>query len=110
MASEISNAFKLRMDVAQKCLEDPDFLAAFKSDPQGTLTKLTGNDFAKVKINIVEEDGETVTFPVVKTSEDLSAEQLESVAGGAFFCCAAVGAAASVAGATYTIGKGEGAW
>ena len=113
MSSEISNAFKLRMDVAQKCLEDPDFLVALKADPQGTLTKLTGNDFSKVKVNVVEDDGDTVSFPVIKTTEDLSAEQLEAVAGGAFFCAAAattIGAAATVAGTTYTIGKGEGAW
>ena len=110
MASEIGNAFKLRADVAHKCLEDPDFAAAFKADPQGTLTKLTGNDWSKVKVNIVEEDGDTVSFPLVKTSEDLSAEQLEAVAGGAMFCAAAVGAGAAVAGNTYVIGKGEGWW
>lgn len=110
MSTELSNAFLLRMNVAQKCLEDPDFLEAFKSDPQETLTKLTGNDFSKVRINIVEEDGETVTFPVIKATEDLSAEQLEAVAGGAIFCCAAVGGAAAAAGATYTTGKGQGWW
>ena len=113
MSSEISNAFKLRMDVAQKCLEDPDFLVALKADPQGTLTKLTGNDFSKVKVNVVEDDGDTVTFPVIKTTEDLSAEQLEAVAGGAFFCAtaaAAVGGAAAAAGATYTTGKDSGWW
>lgn len=89
-------------------MEDPDFLAALKSDPQGTLTKFTGNDFSKVKVNIVEEDGETLTFPVAKLPDDLSAEQLEAIAGGAGF--AGVSMVASVAAATYTIGKGEGLW
>ena len=110
MSSEIANAFKLRAEVAHKCLEDPDFAAAFKADPQGTLSKLTDNDWSKVKVNIVEEDGDTVTFPVVKTSEDLSTEQLEAVAGGAMFCAAAVGGAACAAGVTYKHGKGSGWW
>ena len=96
MSTEISNVFRLRMDVAQKCIEDPDFLEAFKSDPNGTLSKFVGSDCSKLKINIVEEDADTLTFPIAKLESELSIDQLEAVAGGAFFA-ATVAAVSGIA-------------
>ena len=88
------------MAIAQKCIEDPDFLEAFKSDPNGTLSKFVGSDCSKLKINIVEEDADTLTFPIAKLESELSIDQLEAVAGGAFFAvtvAAVSGVAATVA-------------
>ena len=119
MSSEIQELFRLRTAVAAEAVKNPDFLAALKSDPKKAIKEFTGIDFAEVKINVVEEDGDTLTLPIPKISDDLSAEQLEAVAGGAFFvataaCTAAtaacVTATATTAGTTYAIGKGEGAW
>ena len=119
MANETSEVFKLRQAVATQAIKDPDFLEALKSDPKKALTEFTGTDFSKVNIQIVEEDGDSLVLPIPKVSADLSADQLEAVAGGAFFVATAacvgataacVGAGAGVAGTTYAIGKGEGAW
>lgn len=117
--TEIQELFKLREAVAVEAVKNPDFLQSLKTDPQAAIKEFTGVDFSAVNISVVEEDGETLTLPIPKISDDLSADQLEAVAGGAFFVMTAagvgaaatcVGAAATVAATTYTIGKGEGAW
>ena len=117
--SEIKELFQLRSAVAAEAVRNPDFLASLKSDPQAALKNFTGTDFSGVNISVVEEDGDTIVFPIAKIGEDLTADQLEAVAGGAFFgvtaaavgaAAACVGAAGTVAATTYTIGKGEGAW
>ena len=69
----------------------------------------------------MEEDGDTITFPIPKIDGDLDADQLEAVAGGALFgitiTAAGVGTAAScvtagatATGAAYGAGKGFGWW
>ena len=118
--SEIKELFRLRTAVASEAVKNPDFLAALKSDPKKAITEFTGVDFDKVKINVVEEDGDTLTLPIPKMSEDLSSDQLEAVAGGAFFaaatagtvaaCAGAVGGTAAAAGGTYKVGKSSGWW
>ena len=119
VANETSEVFKLRQAVATQAIKDPDFLEALKSDPKKALSEFTGSDFSGVNVQVVEEDGDSLVLPIPKVSADLSADQLEAVAGGAFFCmtaaavgatAACVGASAGVAGTTYAIGKGEGAW
>ena len=123
--SEIQELFRLRAAVATEAVRNPDFMEALKSDPIKALSEFTGVDYSKVKIKIVEEDGDTITFPVPKLEGDLNADELEAVAGGAGFGIAgtvalviaagkAAGAGAVAAGTvgytTYEIGKGEGAW
>ena len=93
------------MAIAQKCIEDPDSLEAFKADPNGTLSKFIGSDCSKITINIVEEDGDTLTFSIPKIADELSTEQLEAVAGGAFFVAAVGSAPAIIMG-----GQAMGAW
>ena len=120
MQNETAEVFKLRQAVATHAIKDPDFLEALKSDPKKALSEFTGADFSAIDIKVVEEDGDTLVLPIPKISGDLSAEQLEAVAGGAFFAgitAAGIGAAAkcviaagAVAGATHTVGRGEGAW
>ena len=120
MQNETAEVFKLRQAVATHAIKDPDFLEALKSDTQKALSDFTGSDFSAVDIKVVEEDGDTLVLPIPKISADLSAEQLEAVAGGAFFgfCTAAtvsavagaVGGSAAAAGGAYAVGKSSGAW
>lgn len=117
--SEIQELFRIRAAIAAEAVKNPDFLAALKSSPSEAISSFTGVDFSHVVINVVEEDGDTLTLPIPKISENLSAEQLEAVAGGAFFVATAatvstvagaVGGAAAVTGATYATGKSSGWW
>ena len=120
--SDFKEVFRLKAAVATEALKNPDFLEKLRSNPQQALSEFTGADFSKVKISIVDEDPDTLIFPILKSSEELTDEQLAAVSGGAFFIMAtataasvsawatAAGAAAAGAAATYTIGKGAGAW
>lgn len=119
MKNETAEVFKLRQAVATQAIKDPDFLEALKSDPKKALSEFTGSDFSGVNVQVVEEDSDTLVLPIPKISDDLSAEQLEAVAGGAFFCmtaaavgatAACVGASATVAGGAYALGKENGSW
>ena len=120
MKNETAEVFKLRQAVATQAIKDPDFLEALKSDPKKALSEFTGSDFSGVNVQVVEEDGDTLVLPIPKISDDLSAEQLEAVAGGAFFgfCTAAtvgavagaVSGGAAVAGGAYALGKENGSW
>ena len=119
MENETSEVFKLRQAVATQAIKDPDFLEALKTDPRKALTEFTGTDFSGVNVQVVEEDSDTLVLPIPKISGDLTADQLEAVAGGAFFVMAtataatvsavatATAAAAAVAATTYAIVDGE---
>ena len=120
MKNETTEVFKLRQAVATQAIKDPDFLEALKSDPKKALSEFTGSDFSGVNVQVVEEDGDSLVLPIPKVSADLSVEQLEAVAGGAFFgfCTAAtvgavagaVSGSAAVAGGAYALGKENGSW
>ena len=117
--TEIKELFMLRAAVASEALKNPDFLDKLRADPSAALSEFTGHDFSRVNIVIAEEDSDEITFPIAKVPEVLTADQLEAVAGGAFFVATAatvgtvagvVGGAAAGAGAAYTVGKSEDWW
>ena len=79
-----SNLFKGL--VVEEYAKNPDFAEAIKSDPHKAISELfPGEDFSEVTFETVPEKAGTVVIPLPEIPEDLSAEQLEAVAGGAFF-------------------------
>ena len=119
----VTDLFKLRCLVATEALRNPDFCDDLKADPQSALLAFLGVDFSGVKVSIIEEDADSIVFPIFKLDDDLTAEQLEAIAGGFGFAvfagvtaagvsaaAATVAATAAVAGVVYTIGSQEGAW
>jgi len=106
----IKDVFQFRAAVAEEALKNPDFAASLKENPQAALTQFSGTDCSKLKVSIIEEDEDTLVLPIAKVTDELTAEQLEAIAGGAFFAaitvsavCAVVGASAAVAASTCAV-------
>lgn len=111
-AFQLKDLFLIRAAVAEEALKNPDFAASLKANPQAALAELTGTDFSGLKITIIEEDEDTLVFPIEKVSDELTAEQLESVAGGAFFvgvAAAKISVAVKIAGGVGALAGGAGA-
>jgi hypothetical protein len=102
---QLKDLFLIRAAVAEEALKNPDFAMSLKEDPQVALSQFTGADFSGIKITVVEEDEDSLVFPIEKVSDELTADQLESVAGGAFF----IGATAAKVAVAVSIAKGVGA-
>lgn len=91
---------KVKQEVAVQAVQDEDFRAALLRDPKAALGEeygLEASFFQELSIRVeVENPNELViVIPAEAAEEELSDEQLESVAGGAAFI-AGVAAGAAV--------------
>ena len=93
----------MREAVASTILDHPELKAELMADPAKFLAKvLPGSSveaLSKLTIKVVDEPMDTLVLPIPCVPEDLSPDQLESVAGGAFFITASTVTAVTVVGA-----------
>ena len=87
----------MREAVASTLLDHPELKDELIADPAKFLAKLlpgsSAEALSKLTIKVVDEPMDTLVLPIPCVPEDLTPEQLESVAGGAAFISGAVGAA-----------------
>ena len=85
----IKSLSTMREAVASTILDHPELKAELMADPAKFLAKvLPGSSveaLSKLTIKVVDEPMDTLVLPIPCVPEDLSPEQLESVAGGALF-------------------------
>ena len=81
--SEITE-YQIREAVATKAGVDADFRTSLLDNPRGAIEGLIGSSLpGDVSVNIVEDSDSSVTISIPPlASEELSADQLEAVAGG----------------------------
>jgi hypothetical protein len=97
----------MREAIASTILDHPELKDELMADPAKFLAKVlpgsSAEALSKLTIKVVEEPMDTLVLPIPCVPEDLSPEQLASVAGGAAFISVPVGAAIAggiAAGAT----------
>ena len=74
---------QIREAVATKAYADSAFRASLKSDPKAAIEGLVGTSLPDVSISVVEDSDTNVHVVIPPASSDeLSEEQLEAVAGG----------------------------
>ena len=93
----------MREAVASTLLDHPELKDELMADPAKFLGKLfpgiSAEALSNMTIKVVDEPMNSLVLPIPCVPEDLSPEQLESVAGGAVFAAAIGGAASGVAAA-----------
>ena len=93
----IKSLSTMREAIASTILDHPELKDELMADPAKFLAKfLPGSSseaLSKLTIKVVDEPMDTLVLPIPCVPEDLTPEQLESVAGGAAFISGAVGAA-----------------
>ena len=86
-----------REAIASTILDHPELKDELMADPAKFLAKVlpgsSAEALSKLTIKVVDEPMDTLVLPIPSVPEDLTPEQLESVAGGAAFISGAVGAA-----------------
>ncbi len=86
ISKETADIGLFRGIIAEECVKNPDFAIAVKEDPQKAVSELfPDQDFSEVNFEVITEKPGSLVIPVPEISEDLTVEQLEAVAGGAFF-------------------------
>ena len=90
---------EVKQEVAAKCADDSAFRASLIANPSAAIEKeygLPAGCFKDTNFRVVEEGSDEIMIPIPPNTEDmeLSAQQLEAVAGGVAF-------GASVAAATF---------
>tara|TARA_E500000178_G_C16312359_1_gene441095 strand:+ start:54 stop:440 length:387 start_codon:yes stop_codon:yes gene_type:complete len=110
----IKSLSTMREAVASTLLDHPELKDELMADPAKFLAKVlpgaSAEALSKLTIKVVDEPMDTLVLPIPCVPEDLSPEQLESVAGGAFFFAtpAAVAVTAAVAGGLASGAAGAG--
>ena len=93
----IKSLSTMREAVASTLLDHPELKDELMADPAKFLAKVlpgsSAEALSKLTIKVVDEPMDTLVLPIPSVPEDLTPEQLESVAGGAAFISGAVGAA-----------------
>jgi hypothetical protein len=80
------NYLELQKKVIQKSTTDKNFREEFLKDPKKTIEKTFGFKLTDgVKVNVKEENADSITFIIPKTSGELTEGELENVAGGCGF-------------------------
>ena len=106
----IKSLSTMREAIASTILDHPELKDELIADPAKFLAKvLPGSSveaLSKLTIKVVDEPMDTLVLPIPCVPEDLSPEQLESVAGGAAFATVAVGAAVAGGVASGVAGAG----
>jgi hypothetical protein len=94
-------------EIQKRSVTDADFRALALKDPAAAVTAVSGDSLpAGAKLRFVNQLEEvTVILPPATGGEELSEEQLEQVAGGAFFAGVAIATVGAVVGITVTINK-----
>ena len=99
----IKSLSTMREAVASTILDHPELKAELMADPAKFLAKVlpgsSAEALSKLTIKVVDEPMDTLVLPIPCVPEDLSPEQLESVAGGAFFAGVGTGLAIAAGGA-----------
>ncbi len=86
ISKEAADLGLFRGILAEEYVKNPDFANAVKEDPQKAISELfPDQDFSEVNFEVITEKPGSLVIPVPEISEDLTVEQLEAVAGGAFF-------------------------
>ena len=104
----------MREAIASTILDHPELKDELMADPAKFLAKVlpgsSAEALSKLTIKVVDEPMDTLVLPIPCVPEDLSPEQLESVAGGAFFFASAGATAvtAAVAGGVASGAAGAG--
>ena len=104
----------IRETVASTLLDHPELKDELTADPAKFLAKLfpsiSAEALSNLTIKVVDEPMDTLVLPIPCVSDDLTPEQLESVAGGAVFFASAGATAvtAAVAGGTASGAVGAG--
>ena len=97
----------MREAVASTILDHPELKAELMADPAKFLAKVlpgsSAEALSKLTIKVVDEPMDTLVLPIPCVPEDLSPDQLESVAGGAFFA-AGVGTGLAIAAGGAAVG------
>ena len=100
---------EVKQEIAQKSATDSDFREALLANPASAIEEeygLESGALAEVNIQVVEEAGGIVIpIPQDLSEMELTDEQLDQVAGGAFFTIAAAITAATAA-AKFTAAAG----
>ena len=100
----------MREAVASTLLDHPELKDELMADPAKFLAKVlpgtSAETLSKLTIKVVDEPMDTLVLPIPCVPEDLSPEQLQSVAGGAAFASVAVGAAVAGGIASGAAGAG----
>ena len=100
----IKSLSTMREAVASTILDHPELKAELMADPAKFLAKVlpgsSAEALSKLTIKVVDEPMDTLVLPIPCVSDDLTPEQLESVAGGAvFFAGVGTGLAIAAGGA-----------
>ena len=81
---------ELQAAVVKKAMEDASFKEMLLKDPKGTVSKEFGITLEDgINVKAIEEDATTITLFVPASQSELSADELDHVAGGG--CIAKVG-------------------
>jgi len=105
-----SRTKEIKDELAQKCDTDEDFRTALLADTQGTIESeysLEPGSLKELKISVVVESENELIVPIGPdmSQMELSDEQLDQVAGGAFFTMAV--ATLFVAGSGVVVATGS---
>ena len=99
----------MREAIASTILDHPELKDELMADPAKFLAKVlpgsSAEALSKLTIKVVDEPMDTLVLPIPCVPEDLSPDQLESVAGGAFFAgVAGVGTGLAIAAGGAAVG------
>ena len=105
-----SRTKEIKDELAQKCDTDEDFRTALLADTQGTIESeysLEPGSLKELKISVVVESENELIVPIGPdmSQMELSDEQLDQVAGGAFFTMAMAGLFVASAGTVVATGS-----
>ena len=94
----------MREAIASTILDHPELKDELMADPAKFVAKVlpgaSAEALSKLTIKVVDEPMDTLVLPIPCVSDDLTPEQLESVAGGAvFFAGVGTGLAIAAGGA-----------
>ena len=104
----------MREAIASTILDHPELKDELMADPAKFVAKVlpgaSAEALSKLTIKVVDEPMDTLVLPIPCVSDDLTPEQLESVAGGAVFFASAGATAvtAAVAGGNASGAVGAG--
>ena len=74
---------ELQAAVVKKAMEDSSFKEMLLKDPKGTISKEFGITLEdSINVKAIEEDATTITLFVPASQSELSADELDNVAGG----------------------------
>ena len=101
----------MREAVASTLLDHPELKDELMADPAKFLGKLfpgiSAEALSNMTIKVVDEPMNSLVLPIPCVPDDLSPEQLESVAGGAVFAVVVGGAVSGAAGAATAHGLNQ---